>query len=161
MIYCRYLDALVFGPPGADIICLKKCCRQRGPPTTVLPILSVDRPMPLPSAVYTSYHGISLLLPVGPHLRRSSFLLDPPRSRPLASPAGSYIRARTTVANRSSARTMLAAVACNLIFRSGPSFVKCVRSPLRGWVFNCVCELILCDARCSMLADLWSASVWE
>lgn len=39
LIYCRYLGALVFGPPGADIICLKKCARQRGPPTTVLPIL--------------------------------------------------------------------------------------------------------------------------
>lgn len=39
LIYCRYLGALVFGPPGADIICFKKCSRQRGPPTTVLPIL--------------------------------------------------------------------------------------------------------------------------
>lgn len=47
MIYCRYLDALVFGPPGADIICLKKCARQRGPPTTVLPILRGSRAAPL------------------------------------------------------------------------------------------------------------------
>lgn len=45
LIYCRYLGALVFGPPGADIICFKKCARQRGPPTTVLPILrGSDRP---------------------------------------------------------------------------------------------------------------------
>lgn len=47
LIYCRYLGALVFGPPGADIICFKKCARQRGPPTTVLPILRGSDAAPL------------------------------------------------------------------------------------------------------------------
>lgn len=51
LIYCRYLDALVFGPPGADIICLKKCARQRGPPTTVLPIPPRIRAAPLTIAL--------------------------------------------------------------------------------------------------------------
>lgn len=54
LIYCRYLDALVFGPPGADIICLKKCARQRGPPTTVLPIPPRIRVAPL-----TTYRSLS------------------------------------------------------------------------------------------------------
>lgn len=51
LIYCRYLGALVFGPPGADIICLKKCARQRGPPTTVLPILRGSDAAPLTVAL--------------------------------------------------------------------------------------------------------------
>lgn len=54
LIYCRYLDALVFGPPGADIICLKKCARQRDPPTTVLPIPPRIRVAPL-----TTYRSLS------------------------------------------------------------------------------------------------------
>jgi len=77
LIYCRYLGTLVFGPPGADIICLKKCARQRGPPTTVLPILrgSLSLPSffllllasaPAPALLYRKialrpYSGVALL----------------------------------------------------------------------------------------------------
>lgn len=91
LIYCRYLDALVFGPPGADIICLKKCARQRGPPTTVLPIPPRIRAAPLTIALSLpslfSFSFSLLSLSYSRHHRRfrrplarlSSSSLPPPR----------------------------------------------------------------------------------
>lgn len=90
LIYCRYLGALVFGPPGADIICLKKCARQRGSPTTVLPILrgsgrpAYGRPLvsvsrsfsfspPSPSSSPLSTAAAPLSPPLPRFTRRSSF----------------------------------------------------------------------------------------
>lgn len=118
LIYCRYLGALVFGPPGADIICLKKCARQRGPPTTVLPILRGSDAAPLtvalsfpslvpfpfllylsssPSAAAAAFDGRrvpSSSLPLPRFTRRSPFdpgeiVLPLPRPSALAAPVGS------------------------------------------------------------------------
>lgn len=95
LIYCRYLDALVFGPPGADIICLKKCARQRGPPTTVLPIppriraapLTIALSLPSLLSLVLPYPSIYLFLFHSDHRRRfrrpphvSSSSLSPPVS---------------------------------------------------------------------------------
>lgn len=62
LIYCRYLAALVFGPPGADIICFKKCSRQRGPPTTVLPILHGSTRRRSPTRLWPTVASLLLLL---------------------------------------------------------------------------------------------------
>lgn len=85
LIYCRYLDALVFGPPGADIICLKKCARQRGPPTTVLPIPPRIRAAPLTIALsLPSLFSLFFLFPLYlslSHSRHHRRFRRPPRSR--------------------------------------------------------------------------------
>lgn len=103
LIYCRYLDALVFGPPGADIICLKKCARQRGPPTTVLPIPPRIRAAPLtiarslPSLFSFSFSLLSLSY--SRHHRR----FRRPLARPvLVSPSASFYPKIASVPVRSS-----------------------------------------------------------
>lgn len=86
LIYCRYLGALVFGPPGADIICLKKCARQRGPPTTVLPILRGSDAAPLTVAL-----SFPSLVPF-PFLLYLSSSPPPPPPPPLSTVAASRPR---------------------------------------------------------------------
>lgn len=91
LIYCRYLGALVFGLPGADIICFKKCARQRGSPTTVLPILRGSVALRFPSLVPFPFllRSSPLSTATAPRLSRCSVL---PEDRPSVPARSSYDR---------------------------------------------------------------------